>query len=95
MDAQNLKDLEEAIEFGRDISSTLHLLGHTEYIFGSRFGEDMKRRTVADLDSQRVLVQRMIDLVNTKYKGIKAAEEAKANLQKGLARVEEAAHPYL
>jgi len=95
MDAQKLKELEEAIEFGRDISSTLHLLGHTEYTFGSTvFKDDMKRATAAELGTQRELVQKMVARAD-KYMGIPVAAEAKTDILKSWAKVEKAARPYL
>jgi len=92
----NKQEIEEAIQFGRDIDSLNGLLGHIASVFDSTvWPETMKRKTAAGLESQRALVQNMAAEVYTKYSGIKAAEEAKTYALKRMAEIEEMARPYL
>jgi hypothetical protein len=89
-------EIEEAIEFGKKISGIDRLLGHAISVFGSTvWSDNMKRSTAADLDSHRKFVQDIIAIADSKYPGIKVAEEAKNYAQQRLAELEIAAKPYL
>jgi|SRR3989344_9354976 len=93
---ETLQGLEEAIRFGLSIAIIDSFFGHTIYFFESPHWSDNVRKTIASqLDSYRNLVQRIVETVDQKYAGIKAAEESKVLAQKRLVELEKAACPYL
>ena len=91
------KALGEAINFGKDIFQFQDgICDMINYLKSNINGEDSKVKIAAYyLDIYRKDVQNFVDIVNTKYAGIKVAEKAKKQAEKDLAKFEKVALPYL
>lgn len=97
MDELEKRALEQAITFGKDIHRMYTLLGTKINFFESNSYSEETRRKIATeaLGPHKRMVQEFVNLVDTKYSGIKVAEEAKKQIQERLAEFESLALPYL
>ena len=92
-----LKEIEEALEFGKTIGNICDILKNTAYVLDPKttmLSDDSKRRIAENLDGQRQMVQRIVETVDQKYSGIKLAEKAKIYTQEKLAEIEKLVRLY-